>query len=221
MTHTPVRSVPAGTEPTTVGRYRLCFEIASGGMATVFLARAEGPSGFEKLVALKRIHPQLAKDVSILGMFLDEARIASRISHANVCAVFDYGSEDGTSFIAMEYLTGEPISRIVRAVRGASPAIQRAWPRIAARVTADLCEGLHSAHELRDERNEPLHVVHRDISPDNLFVTYDGIAKVVDFGIASARHRIHQTMTGELKGKHSYMAPEQLTEAPIDRRADI
>ena len=221
VTSTPVRDEPAPTEPSLIGRYRLCFEIASGGMATVFLARAEGPSGFEKLVALKRIHPQLAKDSGIVHMFLDEARIASRISHANVCTVFDYGVEGDISFIAMEYLTGEPISRVLRGLHDAPAELRRPWPRIAARICADLCEGMHSAHELRDERNEPLNVVHRDISPENLFVTYDGIAKIVDFGIASARHRIHHTSTGELKGKHAYMAPEQLTEAPIDRRTDV
>jgi serine/threonine-protein kinase len=155
-------------------------------------------------------------------MFLDEARIASRITHPNVCSVFDFGQADGEYFIAMEYLVGEPLSRLCGKV--ARNSKQRRHPLLPirmARVIADACEGLHAAHELKDANGELLHVVHRDISPSNLFVTFDGSVQVVDFGIASARQRIHHTATGQMKGTFAYMAPEQLAAKPIDRRVDI
>ena len=207
---------------TRVGRYRLCFEIASGGMASVYLARAEGPAGFEKLVALKRIHPHLAKEREFVEMFLDEARIASRISHPNVAAVFDFGEADGANFLAMEFLLGEGLSRIHR-ILSSRPAAHD-WARIArlsARIIADAAEGLHAAHELRGDDGQPLNVVHRDVSPQNLFVTYDGVVKVVDFGIARAAGKLHHTVTGAVKGKFAYMAPEQAKRQPVDRRADV
>jgi serine/threonine-protein kinase len=204
-----------------VGRYRLCFELSSGGMASVYLARADGPARFRKLVALKRVHPHLAKVDDFIEMFLDEAALAARIDHPNVCSVFDFGREGESYFLAMEYLVGEPLSRILRRLRKRPPRDTTRHAAMVARLIADACEGLHAAHELRNERGEPMHVVHRDISPDNIFVTYDGVPKIVDFGIASARERIHKTTTGLVKGKHAYMAPEQLGEGPVDRRADI
>lgn len=205
-----------------LGRYRLCFEIASGGMATLFIARIESHAGFDKIVALKRIHPHLAKEKSFVDMFLDEARIASRINHPNVCNVFDFGEFNGSYYIAMEYLSGEPLSRCLKAVWH-RPDLKDS-PKLyayAARIIADAGEGLHAAHELRDEKGDHLNVVHRDVSPHNLFVTYDGNVSVVDFGIASARNRIHNTTTGEVKGKFAYMAPEQLRGKGVDRRADV
>jgi tRNA A-37 threonylcarbamoyl transferase component Bud32 len=205
-----------------IGRYRLCFEIAAGGMAMVYLARAEGPESFEKVVALKCIHRHLAREREFVEMFLDEAKIVSRIHHANVCTLFDFGEADGAYFIAMEYLVGEPLSRVLKAV--AKKRIFRDSPRLPfyiARVIADVCEGLHAAHELVGPSGAPLEVVHRDVSPQNLFLTYDGIAKVMDFGIASAQERVHQTATGQLKGKFAYMAPEQLWRLGADRRADV
>ncbi|MGE0791159.1 MAG: serine/threonine protein kinase [Sandaracinaceae bacterium] len=206
-----------------IGRYRLMFQLAAGGMATVYLARAEGPSGFDKLVALKRIHPHLAQDRAYVDMFLDEARIASRITHANVCSVFDFGEAEGEYFIAMEYLVGETLARVARAVAGQRDRVRSpAYVAFCARVIADACEGLHAAHELTDARGEPLNVVHRDISPQNVFVSYDGVSRIVDFGIASARDKLHQTSTGEVKGKFAYMAPEQLRDASrVDRRTDV
>ena len=216
---------PQGTEPAgreRIGRYQLCFELATGGMATVYLARADGPAGFEKLVALKRIHRHLAKDPQYINMFLDEARIASRITHANVCSVFDFGEADGEYFIAMEYLLGEPLSRVGRAI--ARSTEQRASERLStvvSRIAADAAEGLHAAHELKDADGSLLEVVHRDVSPQNLFVSYDGSVRVVDFGIASAKHRMHKTVTGEVKGKFAYMAPEQLEIGDLDRRVDV
>lgn len=211
---------PQRPQISAIGRYRLCFELASGGMAAVFLARTSGPSDFEKLVALKTIHPHLAKDQSYVDMFLDEARIAAQIDHANVCNVFDFGEMDGTYFIAMEYLLGESLSRVIKDYRKCDEAGEFNWPAIAARIIADACEGLHCAHERTGPGGTPLDIVHRDISPQNLFVTYDGVVKVVDFGIASAQNRIHSTATGDLKGKVAYMAPEQITDT-VDRRADV
>jgi len=213
---------PERTDPQRIGRYELCFELASGGMASVYLARIDGVSGFEKLVALKRIHRHLAKEKGYLDMFLDEARIASRITHPNVCSVFDFGEADGEHYIAMEYLVGEPLSRLMsRAAGQQSHRRSPLLPLRMARIIADACEGLHAAHELKDANGDLLHVVHRDVSPRNLFVTYDGTVQVVDFGIASANQRLHHTSTGQVKGTFAYMAPEQLTANPIDRRVDI
>ncbi len=212
--------VPAA--PSRIGRYELCFELASGGMASVHLARAHGDPGFEKLVALKRIHPHLACEPDYVDMFLDEARIASRITHSNVCSVFDFGEADGEYFIAMEYLVGEPLSRVHRRVL--ADVDQRDSPLLPmrmARIIAQACEGLHAAHELTDTDGESLRVVHRDVSAENLFVTYDGATQVVDFGIAHARQRVHSTEAGQVKGTFPYMAPEQMTSAVVDRRVDV
>ncbi len=214
--------MPERAPPETIGRYRLCFELASGGMARVYLARAQGSPGFEKLVALKRIHPHLMSETSYVEMFLDEARIASRITHPNVCSVFDFGEADGAYFIAMEYLVGETLSRVHRRVIASvddrnSPLL----PARMAQVIAQACEGLHAAHELRDSNGKSQRVVHRDVSAENLFITYDGTTQVVDFGIAHATQRLHHTEAGQVKGTFPYMAPEQMTAAAVDRRVDI
>ncbi|MBX7195690.1 MAG: protein kinase [Sandaracinaceae bacterium] len=208
--------------PRRLGRYTLVRELASGGMATVYLARAEGPQGFEKLVALKVIHPHLAKQRAFVDMFLDEARLASRITHPNVCGVTDFGEADGRYFLTMEYLVGESLGRFVRAVVR-EPTLRndpRRWA-IVARLVADACEGLHAAHEVRGPDGEPLHVVHRDVTPGNLVVSYDGALRVVDFGIASARMKSHRTETGELKGTVAFMSPEACAGEKVDRRADV
>jgi serine/threonine-protein kinase len=176
-------------ELTQVGRYRLCFELASGGMATVCLARIGGPHGFEKLVALKRIHPHLVSERRYVEIFLDEARIASGIPHPNVCSVFDLGESEGEYLLAMEYLVGEPLARLFR--RAAASPEQRESPLLAlkmARIIEEACEGLHAAHESRDANGQPLNVVQRDVSPRNLFMTYSGVVHVVDFGIALGRY---------------------------------
>ncbi len=215
------RSDQAAT-PEKIGRYQLCFELASGGMARVYLARTEGMTGFAKIVALKRIHAHLAEEQSYVDMFLDEAHIASRITHPNVCSVFDFGEADGEYYIAMEYLVGEPLSRLHRRVM--ANVEQRNSPLLPsrmARIIAQACEGLHAAHELKDVDEQSLGVVHRDVSTENLFVTYDGTTQVVDFGIAQARQRMHQTEAGQVKGTFPYMAPEQMTAAVVDRRVDV
>jgi len=213
----PVRAVPE-----QIGRYQLCFELASGGMARVYLARAAGTPGFQSLVALKRIHPHLAQEQEYVDMFLDEARIASRITHANVCSVLDFGEADGEYYIAMEYLVGEPLSRVQRRVMSnADERASKLLPARMARIIAQACEGLHAAHELRDADGESMCVVHRDVSSENLFVTYDGATQVVDFGIAHARQRLHHSDAGQVKGTFPYMAPEQMTAAVVDRRVDV
>jgi len=215
-------TIPQPTSPKRIGRYELCFELASGGMASVYLARAEGAPGFQKLIALKRIHPHLATEKDYVEMFLDEARIASGITHANVCSVFDFGEADGEYFMAMEYLVGEPLSRVHRrVVANADQRSSELLPARMGRVIAGACEGLHASHELKDSKGELLHVVHRDVSAENLFVTYDGVVQVVDFGIAHARQRVHHTSAGQVKGTFPYMAPEQMTAAVVDRRVDV
>jgi serine/threonine-protein kinase len=202
------------------GRYKLCFELAAGGMANVFLARQDGPAGFDRFVALKRVHKWLLDEEEFIEMFLDEARIASGISHPNVCSVVDFGESQGTFFLAMEYMLGEPLSAVRKLTAEHQDILTGSLPH-AVRIVADACEGLHAAHETRDDEDNLLGVVHRDVCPQNLFVTYDGNTKVVDFGIAKAAGRIHKTATGIVKGHISYMAPEQLSGAPVDRRADV
>ncbi len=205
-----------------LGRYVLCYELASGGMATVYLARADGPAGFGKLVALKLIHPHLAKQKDFVEMFLDEARIAARIVHPNVCSVFDFGQEGDTYFLAMDYLVGETLARVTRAVwRRPEVAARPSTARIFARIVADACEGLHAAHESRGDDGALLGVVHRDVTPQNLFAGYDGSIRVVDFGVAMSVGRSHQTTAGTLKGKYPYMSPEQIAQQPVDRRSDV
>jgi hypothetical protein len=203
-----------------VGRYQLCFELASGGMAKVYLACVEGEGRFEKLVALKRIHPHLADIPEFIEMFLDEARIASRIAHPNVCTVFDFGRAGREHYIAMEYLLGETLGRLSRRVAPEmAPTPQ--WWALAMRIVSEAAEGLHAAHELTNDAGEKLQVVHRDVSPANVFVTYDGVVKVVDFGVARAAERIHETRAGHVKGQFAYMAPEQARGLDVDRRADV
>ena len=205
-----------------LGRFRLVYQIASGGMATVYLGRVMGPAGVERPVAIKRIHPHLARRKQFVAMFLDEARIASRISHPNVCSLYDFGEIDGVYYMAMEYLVGVPLTRLIRGVaRDPERLASSRWHAFAARIAADAAEGLHAAHELRDDKGQELGIVHRDVSPQNVFVTQDGAVKVVDFGIALARDRLSQTNTGTLKGKFGYMAPEHASGGDVDRRADV
>jgi serine/threonine protein kinase len=200
-----------------LGKHRLITEIGRGGMANVYLAVAEGPAGFNRLVVLKRICAQLAGDAAFEAMFLDEARLAGRLRHPNVVQTHELGEDNGRYFIAMEYLDGQPMSRIrSRFMReGGLPFMMQL------EVLIGVLAGLHYAHELTDYDGTPLSVVHRDFSPDNVFVTYDGAVKVVDFGIAIARDAHAETKAGVFMGKVAYMAPEQAVCSPLDRRADI
>jgi serine/threonine-protein kinase len=201
-----------------LGRYRVVDEIGIGGMASVHLARMDGPGGFQKWVAIKRIHAHLVEDESFIQMFLDEARVAARISHPNVAQVYELGKHDDTYWIAMEYLHGEPLRELMRRMEEVG---QPTPPEIACRVIADAAEGLHAAHELLGKNGEQLNLVHRDVTPHNLFVCYDGNTKVVDFGIAKFSSRMANTRAGTLKGKLAYMSPEQVAGEVIDRRTDI
>jgi serine/threonine protein kinase len=208
-----------------LGRYQLCLKVASGGMANVYLASVDGPQengGFRRVVAIKVLYPTLASDPQFVDMFFDEARLASLIHHPNVCSVVDFGAAEGTYFLAMELLVGESLKKIrsalARKAAESDPAKHAAY---VARVLADSCEGLHAAHELCDANGRPLEVVHRDVAPDNLFVTYDGVVKVVDFGVAKLAHARHRTRTGIIKGKMDYIAPELLRGDRADRRADV
>ncbi len=201
-----------------LGRYRIVDTLGAGGMATVHLARVDGVGGFQKWVAIKRIHTDLTEDEQLVRMFLDEARIAASISHPNVAQVFELGEHKGTYWIAMEYLHGEPVREIMRVQEEKG---ERMAPELAARIIADAAEGLHAAHELRSKDGDLLNLVHRDVTPHNLFVTYDGTVKVVDFGIAKVTGRLSSTVAGTLKGKIAYMSPEQILGRDLDRRSDI
>ena len=201
-----------------IGRYRVVDEIGVGGMASVLLARVDGAGGFQKWVAIKRIHPHLTENQNIVSMFLDEARVAASISHPNVAQVFDLGQHEGGYWIAMEYLHGEPVRELYRHCEENACPLD---PTLVARIVVDSAEGLHAAHELRGKSGEPLNLVHRDVSPHNLFVTYDGVVKVVDFGIAKMSGRQVQTRTGFIRGKLAYMAPEQARALAVDRRTDV
>jgi serine/threonine-protein kinase len=204
-----------------LGRYELLSRLASGGMGNVYLARLRDTPGITRLVALKTIRPSLADDRRFVRMFVDEARIAARIQHPNVCSVFDYGEANGAWFIVMEHLRGAPLSELLERIRGAPPGLSALLPAMAAHVIAEAAEGLHAAHELTDEEGRPLGVVHRDVSPQNIFVGFDGSVRVIDFGVASALDRLQRTETGELKGKLAYAAPEQIRGGHMDRRTDV
>jgi eukaryotic-like serine/threonine-protein kinase len=202
----------------TLGRYALFGEIAAGGMATVHLARLLGSVGFARTVAIKRLHPHLSKDPDFVAMFLEEARLAARVRHPNVVATLDVVDEDSELFLVMEYVAGESLSRLVRKTREAGTRIP---PRYVVGVLCAALEGLHAAHEATSERGSPLGIVHRDVSPQNIQVGIDGVARVLDFGIAKATNRVQETRTDQIKGKVAYMSPEQLAKGPIDRRADV
>ena len=196
------------SEVRIVGRYALYDEIASGGMATVHIGRLLGPVGFSRTVAIKRLHPQFAKEPDFVSMFLDEARLAARIRHPNVVGTLDVVALSGELFLVMEYVQGESLARLMRTMRerGAGVPVP-----IAAAIIVGVLEGLHAAHEATSDQGEPLGIVHRDVSPQNILVGTDGIARVVDFGVAKAAGRLQTTRDGQLKGKLGYMAPEQIS----------
>ncbi len=202
---------------TMLGRYELLATIGEGGMARVILARQRCFAGFEKVVVIKVVLPQMAGDDEIVGMLLDEARIAAQINHPNVVQTFELGEAHGTFYIVMEYLAGETLERMLH-VAALGPSLD---PRIAARIVADAAGGLHAAHELQSHDGRNLGVIHRDVSPGNLVVLYTGGVKVLDFGIVKTHDRITTTHEGQLKGKYGYMSPEQIRNEPMDRRSDV
>jgi serine/threonine-protein kinase len=206
-----------GTNGGAFAKYRPIAELGQGGMAQVFLALASGPAGFNKLVVIKQIREQFADDPEFLTMFLDEARLAARLNHPNVVQTNEVGGDGKRFYICMEYLEGQPLNRIFSRV---GPA-RGLTLGMSLRILVDALAGLHHAHELLDFDGNPLHVVHRDATPHNIFVTYAGQVKVVDFGIAKALSSSAETRTGVLKGKVAYMAPEQAMGEKVDCRADI
>ena len=203
--------------PQYLGRYEILRLLATGGMAELYLARSTGIEGFEKLIVCKRILPQYTSRKDIVEMFLDEARIAAMLHHSNIVQVFDIGEDGGNYFFAMEFLHGEDTSRLMKAVTARREQLPLEH---AINIMLGVCAGLHYAHELK-RANEPLNLVHRDVSPQNVFVTYDGGIKLLDFGIAKAENKSSATRVGQLKGKIRYMSPEQSRALPLDRRSDI
>jgi eukaryotic-like serine/threonine-protein kinase len=205
-------------EPAQLGRYRLLRKIAVGGMAEIYLARVSGAGGFEKDVVVKRILPQLAESDEIFAMFLDEARIAAALQHPNLVQVFDAGQAGNEYFIAMEYLDGADLQTVRRVLAER----QRGMPlQHGIFIVSSIAAGLHHAHEKRGLDGSPLEIVHRDVTPQNVFLTREGGVKLVDFGIAKAINRMATTSHGTLKGKLAYMSPEQCRAEPVDRRSDV
>ncbi|MGE6762563.1 protein kinase domain-containing protein [Corallococcus interemptor] len=202
-----------------LGKYQLVRKLATGGMAEVFLAKAAGPRGFEKTLVLKRILPHLAEDEAFVEMFLGEAQLAARLDHPNVVQIFDFGEVDGSYFLAMEYIDGPTLRRLIKR---STELKQPLSPAVCAKMVASAAEGLAFAHELTDpETGAPLGLVHRDISPENVLVSRQGAVKVVDFGIAKVAGQSHRTATGVVKGKIAYMPPEQLQAKAMDGRVDV
>ncbi len=211
--------------PMRLGRYLLLRELAAGGMGRVYAARAGGARGFEKLVAIKLIHDQFARDPKFRSMFLEEARLAARVEHRNVCSVIEFGDEQEVVYLVMEFLSGRPLSAVRKRLLERPDRYTAAdFPAMAAHLVAEACEGLHAIHTATDEHGQPLHAVHRDVSPENVFVTFDGAVKIMDLGVAHAGGRLHdshKTRPGEFKGKMAYAAPEQFDTGPADPRSDV
>ena len=212
-------AVPAGPAldaPEVFGRYELVLELGRGGMAVLYLARMRSLGGFTRMFAIKRILPHLAADPAFVEMFLEEGRNAARLTHPNLCMVFELGKDRGELFLVMEYLDG-----VAWEVLAAAAPRDRAGLALAAGVLAQACEGLHHAHTHRDVDGTPLPILHRDVSPQNLMVSTDGTGRVLDFGVSKIATDPRRTRTGVRKGKLPYMAPEQVRGEPLDARADV
>jgi hypothetical protein len=202
-----------------IDRYELLFALAQGGMGSVWVARLHGKHGFQKLFAVKMILPQHAADRAFRHAFLDEAHIASSIVHPNVAQTIDLGECDGMLYLAMEYVEGDSLQRLIRTLEKNEETIPL---RVAMRIVAGVAAGLHAAHELVDREGRSYEIVHRDVTPHNILVGLNGAPKIIDFGVAKAKHRLSGDTTGlKVKGKIRYIAPEQAMAGPIDRRADV
>ncbi len=209
---------PAQGGVVVAGRYLLYGQIGAGGMATVHLGSQIGTAGFSRTVAIKRLLPQYARDQAFVSMLVDEARLAARIRHPNVVPILDCVADDGQLLLVMEFVAGESLLSICRATSVAAAKIP---PPVASAIVASALHGLHAAHEARDEYGQPLGIVHRDVSPHNILVGADGVARVIDFGIAKAAGRLQTTAQGTVKGKLGYMAPEQLSAKGVSRQTDV
>lgn len=196
----------------------LSTPIAEGGMASVHLARLVAEEGFARTVAVKRLHATYARDPHFVQMFLDEARIAARIQHPNIVDTLDVVAGDGELFVVMDYIHGESLAALLAVCAQRKTKLT---PSVASAIVCGVLRGLHAAHEATNEKGEKLELIHRDISPQNVFVGVDGFARVIDFGVAKALGRMQSTRDGEVKGKLSYMAPEQMLAQKLDRRADV
>jgi len=203
---------------TRFGKYDLLAQLATGGMAEIWLARVSGAAGFEKLVVVKRLLENLAVNPDYVEMFLDEARINARLSHGNVVQVLELGQVEGRYFMSMEYVAGMTVAQLGKRATQRLGAVPQ---EIACGVVVQACAGLHHAHDMRQPDGTPLKIIHRDVSPQNLILSFEGQVKVVDFGIAKAEGRIAQTRAGLVKGKSAYMSPEQCLGLPLDRRSDV
>ena len=202
-----------------LGRYEILTQLASGGMASVYIARAQGVAGFERLVAIKVLHPHLAYEQEFISMFLDEARLAARIRHMNVVPTLDISDSQGDGyFLVMEYIEGDHLGALLGRAAKQGERLPRPF---VCRVIVDALQGLSAAHRLNDEKGNPLKLVHRDVSPHNILIGTDGIARLTDFGVAKAEVRMASTRAGQFKGKLSYMAPEQASTGTTDQRSDL
>jgi eukaryotic-like serine/threonine-protein kinase len=206
----------AAALPETLGRYELLGVLGRGGMANVYLGRHAGGAGFQRLFAIKVLHPHLAQEEAFIEMLLDEARIAARLHHPNVVPIVDLGNQDGIYYVVMEYVEGCALSVLLKKNRDRRP------PRLLIPIILDALSGLHAAHTLTDDDGSSMRLVHRDVSPQNILVGVDGMARLTDFGIAKAESRINSTRPGELKGKISFMSPEQIKNPEsVDHRSDV
>jgi serine/threonine-protein kinase len=210
----PIVELPSSV----AGRYTLYDEIAAGGMATVHYGRLNGAGGFSRTVAIKRMHPGFARDPEFVDMFLTEARLAARIRHPNVVQTLDVIATGQEILLVLEYVLGESLSQLRRAMIDTGRA---ADPRVVAAIMGSVLRGLHAAHEAKREDGVPLDIVHRDVSPQNVLVGADGLARVIDFGVAKAIGRAQTTRQGQIKGKLAYMPPEQLRGEQVTRRCDV
>ncbi len=212
MTHTDPK------KPVRFGKYTLIDRIAVGGMAEIFVAHQSGVAGFEKVIVIKRIRPHLSQQPNFVKMFLNEAKLAAQLSHPNIVQIYDLGEISRSYFIAMEYIFGRDMRRIIPK----ADELGIPFPMVyALKIASSVCEGLYYAHQKSDPYGNPLHIVHRDVTPENVFVSFDGTVKVLDFGIAKAANQIEMTKAGEIKGKLSYMSPEQCLGLPLDCRSDV
>ncbi len=217
MANAPASETPATPPPRQLGEYEVIAEIAKGGMGSVYLARRANEGGFQRLFAIKAMHPHLAEDHSFVDMLWDEARLAARLHHHNVVPVIDMGTERGVPYLVMEYVDGCSLAALLARNRQERP------PELLVPIFIDALEGLHAAHTMEDDDGNPLHLVHRDVTPQNILIGADGTGRIIDFGIAKAEARVTTTRPGVWKGKFAYMAPEQLVAdgEDVDQRADI